>query len=292
VRVYEAIRRLYNRYRALGKIAEYVRDALKRNKDRWLEQIPCRQKTLLRTASLPRGKCRVAFAAALCNNTDLPLKHFRLKIDFTGTAATGLTACVRCDSVFRRGNVDSAQAIPPNRMRPYTLIGEWPVFYVDFDCVNPADLGYITFELDFTDGNEGDLVTMTVHVEDPNPTGAQDVEETTRLKCLPESDSTCCEVVEINTTTTTTTTTTTAAGPTMGSLVAAYQDSPTGHLILLLASDGGSPTWEIGDQIEVSGNSEAGYNTVHTIEHIYHSLAVRVSTLWTVTSYGGTWTKL
>jgi hypothetical protein len=78
----------------------------------------------------------------------------------------------------------------------------------------------------------------------------------------------------------------------MGSLVAAYQDSPTGHLILLLASDGGSPTWEIGDQIEVSGNSEAGYNTVHTIEHIYHSLAVRVSTPWTVTSYGGTWTKL
>ena len=193
--VYQAIRRLYNKYKRLGRRVEIVRDTLRRIHNRWKENAQCRSETALRAALMPLSNCKVAFGAGLCNNLSDSLKGLKLKLDFTGSTISG---CLRCSSVFRSGNVDPTKRIPRGRPWPYKLTGTWPVFYADFDCVDSATLATITGQLELT-GTTGDVVKVTVSVEGYNPGDAKPVTESAVVNCTVDSSASCCEADETTT---------------------------------------------------------------------------------------------
>ena len=144
VRVYQAIRRLYNKYKRLGARAEAVRDQLRKNADRWRANAECRRTTSLRGILMPLADCRAGAGAGICNNTADSLKNITVKIDFSGSIVSG---CVRCSSVFRKGNVDPVNKVPAGRFWPYKLRGTWPTFYADFDCIDSGTMGSVVFQL-------------------------------------------------------------------------------------------------------------------------------------------------
>jgi sugar lactone lactonase YvrE len=193
--VYQAIRRLYNKYKRLGRRAEVVRDTLRRIHDRWKENAQCRSATALRAALMPLNNCKMAFGVGLCNNLADSIKGIRLKIDFTGSSVTG---CLRCASVYRGGNVDPTKSIPRGRPWPYKLSGTWPIFYADFDCVDAATLATITGQLEL-DGVTGDTITVTVSVDGNNPGEAKPVTESAVVNCEVDSSESCCEADESTT---------------------------------------------------------------------------------------------
>src|SRR5690606_20449039 len=102
IRVYEAIRRVFDRYRGLGLRAEAVRDQYKLNKERWEANRACRAGSQLRIAMQPLSPCLIAVGIGVCNQTDENLTNFGLDLEFTSSHDEG---CVICESVFRRGNV-------------------------------------------------------------------------------------------------------------------------------------------------------------------------------------------
>lgn len=193
--VYQAIRRLYNKYKRLGRRAETVRDTLRRIHDRWKQNSQCRSKTALRAALMPLSNCKMAFGVGLCNNLADSVKGLRLKIDFTGSTISG---CLRCSSVYRAGNVDPTKNIPRGKPWPYKLSGTWPIFYADFDCVDAATLATITGQLELS-GATGDLVQVTVSVDGYNPGEAKPVTESAVLSCETDTSEACCEASETST---------------------------------------------------------------------------------------------
>ncbi len=193
--VYQAIRRLYNKYKRLGRRAEIVRDTLRAIHDRWRQSAECRSSTALRATLMPLSNCKMAFGVGLCNNLSDNLKGMRLKIDFTGSSVTG---CLRCSSVYRAGNVDPVKNIPRGKPWPYKLSGTWPIFYADFDCIDAAMLATITGQLELT-GSTGDTVQVTVSVEGSNPGNAKPVTEKAIMSCEVDSSASCCEASETTT---------------------------------------------------------------------------------------------
>ena len=198
VRVYEAIRRLYNRYKQLGIRAEAARDQYALNKDRWLANRTCREKTLLRASLLPLGRCRLGIAAGICNNQDTSILGTRLKLDFTASDVTG---CVRCDTVFRYGNTDPVLPIPSSRAQSYQLTGTWPIFYAEHDCISQGELGYIVGQLQFPAGTDGDVIRLTLSLDGYNPGSAQPISLEATLRCSANDDAMCCAESDSTTTT-------------------------------------------------------------------------------------------
>jgi hypothetical protein len=195
VNVYEAIRKISNRYAELGRRAELVRDQYRENITRWESQRECRRANLLQVAMLPLGPCRLAVAASLCNGTSEPLLDAQLTLDFS---ASSLAGCIVCASTFRRGNVDPYRNVPPSRLMPYKLGGEWPIFTANFDCINEGENGYVTFVLQFPGCSPSDTVSLTLSAAaagTSNPGGAQPITSNSGLIAFVDTGG-CCEVAD------------------------------------------------------------------------------------------------
>jgi len=162
INVYEGIRKLDNKYQELGQRAEIVRDLFRTNKSRWETQIACRVNDRLRIAMQPVAPCRLAVAVALCNGTDEPLKNPTLNLAFSASRP----GCVVCNTTWRKGNVDASTGTPPARSKPYKLGGSWPNFTAQFDCINPAEQGYVSFVLQFDGCQESDNVVLNLTCTD------------------------------------------------------------------------------------------------------------------------------
>ena len=193
VNVYEAIRKISNRYAELGRRAELVRDQYRENITRWEAQRECRQANLIQVAMMPLGPCRLAVAASLCNGTSEPLLDAEVSLDLTASSIAG---CVVCGTTYRRGNVDPYRNVPPSRLMPYKLGGGWPIFTANFDCINEGENGYVTFVLQFAGCTAADVVSMTLTASaagGANPGGAQPITAVSGLITSPDTGD-CCEV--------------------------------------------------------------------------------------------------
>jgi hypothetical protein len=163
IAVYEAIRRLRDRYADLLARAQTVRDVFSHNRDRFLAQQACRQQDSLRV--LLRADCGnyVDVVVGLCNNRDECLRNPVVLLNFAG-ATTGV-GVIRCTDIYRTGNVLGGmnsgqhwQAIPSS-MEHYTLGGEWPHYWATWDAIEPGSLGSIVFRMSMPDAqSSGSLV--------------------------------------------------------------------------------------------------------------------------------------
>lgn len=182
--VYEAIRRLTQRYNRLGQLAEAVRDQYQLNIERWNRDRRCRKKNRLRIAAMALPDCRIAFAIGLCNATQLPMENVWLRACFNyGPDTTGLTArstvrgCVVTMTTTRRGNVDPSGRPRGGQTHLYQMLGDWPTYNAHFDCINPGTMGVVTFVMEFYGCGDGDYVELVLRAFGEDTGNAEPIKE-------------------------------------------------------------------------------------------------------------------
>jgi hypothetical protein len=170
IAVYEAIRRLRDRYADLIARAQTVRDGYKNIRLRWQDHASCVQANGLRLIMQPVCPKRVAVAVAWCNATGECVRNVILPLQFvyeetycpTVTADTDPEGTwdeggsVTCGSAYRNGNALTSNQ--RGRREPYTVGGSWPCFWVQFDSIDPGQMGSVSFTMEFPDSVSGDIV--------------------------------------------------------------------------------------------------------------------------------------
>lgn len=156
IRVYEAVRKLYARYLAIGRRAEAVRDKYAANKARWDAEASCRRNNRLKISASTSCPCLVALAVGYCNSTDDTecLTGLELRISFAGAVVS--TGSAQCGKAYRSGNVEG-DCPPPsvscntnaNIIVPYVPGGTWPELRMSWDAVKPNGMAVGTFQLEF-----------------------------------------------------------------------------------------------------------------------------------------------
>lgn len=204
VSVYEAIRKLDKQYRDFGIRAEAIRDQYKANTTRWEGEAACKAgEPQLQIVSQAFPGCKIAYGVGICNNTDRPLKNVQLTVDFeygpgdpdyvepTDPEAdpivitNTLVGCILCNSTIRRGNVDPATG-GGKHSRPYKIEGTWPTYTMGFDCINPGDLGAITWVMYFEGCADSDQIDFAV-----NYNGTVVTSSTSTMDAIVDND--CCD---------------------------------------------------------------------------------------------------
>lgn len=178
VRVYEGIRRLYDRLLAIGARAETVRDLFRTNRVRWIEAGRERLANPLRLTVVPAEGCRVAVSGAFCNQSGHPLDGLQLRFhfiygapenaDFPAVTANSTRAGdVICGSVFRAGNfrrdsrTSQGRASFSSRER-YALGGGWPHYKATFQHLPAGGLAFVNFLMSFPGCTSEDAVELVL----------------------------------------------------------------------------------------------------------------------------------
>ncbi len=179
INVYEAIRRLRNRYADLIARAQAARDTYMKNRKRFMEQAACRAADSLRIRVNPQCPRALDIAVGYCNHTGKCLHNVYLTIDFAyddGTTVLKSTGPdldnaeanqVTCASTYRNGNVQGASKLgnsfrTSSRLERYDLGGQWPHYWAYFDAVDPGALASITSRFHFTDAKSSWNIVVTV----------------------------------------------------------------------------------------------------------------------------------
>lgn len=171
VRVYEAVRKLYDRFLAIGARAEAVRDQYAANKARWDEESSCRRNNRLRIAVSTVCPCFVSLAVGYCNSTDDTecLTDLQLRIDISGGAVID-NGSADCGRSYRTGNVTGD--CPPasvscdedaTKILPYPLGGTWPNMTMDWQQIRPNGMAVGSIQLELPDcTGSSDEITITL----------------------------------------------------------------------------------------------------------------------------------
>lgn len=179
INVYEAIRRLTDKYRELGQRAEAVRDQFRANKERWETGAECRRDNNIQVAAEAFPGCKVAIAVGLCNTTDSPMMNVTLGVSFDAS----LAGCVTCSSTSRTGNIVPGSG-KGGYSTSYKLGGAWPDYTIDFDCISPGSMGTVQWVMWFENCSDSDTTNITV------TGGRQPIVVEVSLQSDPETD--CC----------------------------------------------------------------------------------------------------
>lgn len=164
IHVWEAIRRLRDRYADLVARAQATRDLYHANRDRWLKALECRDGAALRAVLQPVPGNEVGISIAYCNSSEKCLHGVVFAISFAYTEAVRLeclehgeplaanTTAVFLgiveDATSRTGNVDPQNRNTggkPSQQEFYRIGGEYPHFFAYFDAINPHSMGSISF---------------------------------------------------------------------------------------------------------------------------------------------------
>ena len=174
--VWEAIRKLRDRYADLVSQAQQARDLYHANRERFLKQQECRLNDKLRLILEPSCPAQLGVAAGYCNNSSECVVGLVIHISFDYSDAnncpdldgstplkantTAAFSTVVCDSTFRGGFVDQSRRKNKQYVRNefYTLGGDWPHFWAYFPFVDPGGMAYVTFRLAFDNPTTEDVV--------------------------------------------------------------------------------------------------------------------------------------
>lgn len=192
INVYEAIRRMRDRYADLVLRAQVARDLYKLNRERFLKQADCRYNDPLRVVLQPVCPNMAAVSIGYCHQGDTCLTNVVIPFSFVYEDTTGYkdpddptkplsadTTCpsggdIVCGSCHRIGNVGEQRqrGLTPASNELYTPGGAWPNYYVTFDRLQPGSLGSISFYMQFVDSKSSDnveLVADAYQVDLPQP---------------------------------------------------------------------------------------------------------------------------
>lgn len=176
IAVWEAIRRLRNKYADMIARAQVTRDTYHSNRDRFNTSKTCRENDKLRLVLQRICPGEMGVAVGYCNNSTDCIIGLVIHISFDYLDGTGKCKASNgtdplgavtiptldqlvCSSVFRRGNVD-ATLDPPRFVANefYTLGGTYPHFFAVWDKVDPGTMASVTFRLRFANTTSIDVV--------------------------------------------------------------------------------------------------------------------------------------
>jgi hypothetical protein len=179
--VWEAIRKVRDRYAELVERAQAARDLYHDNRDRWIEAAECRGDGMVRAILQASPNRETIVSVGLCNSRDECLEGVVLHISFEYLDGTGqcfnegLDTPLKADTTAafaqiipgttsRTGNVDPNN---PNtgggasQQEFYTLGGSYPHFWAYFNSISPSTMGAVSFRAGWG-GDEEAVVQMIV----------------------------------------------------------------------------------------------------------------------------------
>jgi hypothetical protein len=141
---YRGIRRLYDKYAALGVRAEDVRMQHKKNVDRWNDQKTCRESAPVKIAGIPytinNDSC-LKVALGVCNSYEACRGEFTVDVNFN--TPSGLKGYINPNSIFA---YDAGGYNAEN----YVLEGSWPNYKARWPIVDSQKLAKIKFDMSFS----------------------------------------------------------------------------------------------------------------------------------------------
>lgn len=141
---YRGIRRLYEKFKALGVRANSVRNTHQDNIDRWLAQKDCREAAPIKLSMLPytvKDDSCVKIAMGVCNTYESCRGEYQVDITFNTPA--GLQGFINPETVYA---YDSSGYSAEN----YILEGTWPNFKAKWPVLEKQSLAKLKFDMSFT----------------------------------------------------------------------------------------------------------------------------------------------
>lgn len=178
INVYEAIRRLRDKYADLIQRAQAARDLYKSNRARFVTQRECRIADSLRLKVAPVCPNRLDVIVGFCNNTGECIRDMVLTLafEYEENGQSLISTCendpgetgveMDCNTTFRSGNSTPPSKTErayrtPGHMEPYTIGGVWPNYWAHFDAVNPGNLAAISTRFFFPEATTADNLFVT-----------------------------------------------------------------------------------------------------------------------------------
>lgn len=163
VRTYKGLAKLWESGHSLATRAELVRDALERNIARWNAQKSCRSLNALRTVLIPEHGCKVAVGGSYCNTTSCCIAPLTFRFTFTYHSGDEHTIePLSCAGAIINGSSIQLEG------GTAAVIGEWPVYEVTVDYLNPREVATASFRLCLAHCKDIDSIRCTVTVHYPD----------------------------------------------------------------------------------------------------------------------------
>lgn len=149
---YHGVRRLYDKFKEIGRRAEVVRGMFRENITRWEEQRACRLANPTKVLLAPGPGGYLGVTANYCNN-DQDCK-FNVELVMTFSHNHGKTgSVVACSTIVSK---------PTGGTELKELAGTWPSFSNFWEFLSPGRSARILTRLNFPAAAAGDSVTVTV----------------------------------------------------------------------------------------------------------------------------------
>lgn len=145
-----------NRYAALGREAEEVRDLYAANRARWLASRTCFHRRPLRLFMQPQRCPFMDVVIMFCNQSDRCVREVELMVHFDGPNATVLPGFT-----FITGAKTSPGRISAET-EYYDMLGAYPTLGAFWDAVQPAQSVSAKFRLDFGNCDDPAVITGTL----------------------------------------------------------------------------------------------------------------------------------
>jgi len=166
VNTYKGLTRMFNRYFAIGRNAERIRDQLQYAIDRWTSQAECRRYRNINLVVRAEEKGGLFIGGAYCNNTTCCITPLllRARVHYyrNGVEITPPTASLLCNEAYRSGTDTNNEEVR------YIPAGTWPQIDTYFAAADPHAVSRFRLRLRFPPQEDGDVikVTLTAHFPD------------------------------------------------------------------------------------------------------------------------------
>jgi hypothetical protein len=149
VRVQKGILRTWNRFVAIGRNAEDVRDVFGDIVDRWQQEKECVEARIVTATLAPFGDEYVEVVVSICNHTRLCLYDTTLTLSVTESPGRGqIPSGATQISAVGKG------------MMPYQMTGAWPTYVAYFDSIQAMTSGLLRTRFRFPNARSGTVVTL------------------------------------------------------------------------------------------------------------------------------------
>lgn len=156
VNTYQAVKKVWSRFKVLGQRATTIKNTLQDNIDRWEASRTCRNTRLVRVTAVSFAGRYMEVAASICNNSDACIYDVVLNIHLAFNGVGDYTSdLVPCTGFITDAKGDTIG---------YNPGGSHPDYVARFDVLRPSSAGVVRFRLTLTPApNVGVSVTVTAN---------------------------------------------------------------------------------------------------------------------------------
>lgn len=167
VRTYRGLKRMWDLWKETASDAEGVRDLYALNRQRWLDQLTCRQENPARLLVIGDRNCKVFVGGSVCNFSQCCLSPIELRFTvkkFSGNTLVPLSSLTVVDADINASSTRTTEKYAPE------IIGPVIRFVADYSNAQATTVARMRI-CSACEVGESLQVTLTVHAPDPEPNG-------------------------------------------------------------------------------------------------------------------------